>query len=87
MFRGRSTGRQRCRFRRTPTIHPRQIPVIASAFRPSDVELAEADALLDGLASAEVEGRSVVVLPDGRFADPAMVRRAQLVRALARRLA
>jgi citrate lyase subunit beta/citryl-CoA lyase len=78
--RGRALG-----FLGRAAIHPRQIPVIASAFRPSDAEVAEADALLDGLASAEVEGRSVVVLPDGRFADPAMVRQAQLVQALGRR--
>jgi citrate lyase subunit beta/citryl-CoA lyase len=78
--RGRALG-----FLGRAAIHPRQIPVIADAFRPSDAEVAEADAVLSGLASAEVDGRSVVVLADGRFADPAMVRRAQLVLELAGR--
>jgi citrate lyase subunit beta/citryl-CoA lyase len=78
--RGRALG-----FLGRAAIHPRQIPIIADAFRPSDAEVAEADAVLSGLASAAVDGRSVVVLADGRFADPAMVRRAQLIQELARR--
>jgi citrate lyase subunit beta/citryl-CoA lyase len=60
-------------------IHPRQLPVIVAAFRPSAAEVAHARAVLDGVS--EVEG--TLVLPDGRFADRAMVEGARRLLALA----
>jgi citrate lyase subunit beta / citryl-CoA lyase len=57
-------------------IHPRQLPVIAAAFRPEPEEVAAAMALLAGLAES---GDGPVVLPDGRFADRAMIGAARRV--------
>jgi citrate lyase subunit beta/citryl-CoA lyase len=53
-------------------IHPRQLPVIVTAFRPTPHEVALARTLLQALDEAAEEGRGVAVLPDGRFADRAM---------------
>jgi citrate lyase subunit beta / citryl-CoA lyase len=53
-------------------IHPRQLPVIAAAFRPTGGEVARARAVLDALAEAAAAGRGTAVLPDGRFVDRAM---------------
>ena len=66
-------------------IHPAQLPVIVEVFRPSAAEVERATALLDGLAVGEADGRGGVLLADGRFADPAMVRAAQQILTLARR--
>ncbi len=57
-------------------IHPRQIPVIHDAYRPSDDELAAAQAVLAGLAEAEQIDAGVAVLADGRMVDAAMRKRA-----------
>jgi citrate lyase subunit beta/citryl-CoA lyase len=65
---GRALG-----FRGRAAIHPAQLPVIVDAFRPAPGEVAAARSLLESLAAADAEGRSIAVLPDGRFADPAMV--------------
>jgi citrate lyase subunit beta/citryl-CoA lyase len=54
-------------------IHPRQLPVIVAAFRPAAEEVDRANALLAAVAAGEEVGSGVVVLPDGRFADRAMV--------------
>lgn len=66
-------------------IHPSQLPIIVDAFRPSADQVRRAGELLAALAHARDAGRSIAVLPDGRFADPAMVRSAERVVALARR--
>lgn len=58
-------------------IHPRQLPVIHDSFRPSDDELARAREVIAELDAASADGRGVLLLPDGRMADPAMRRRAQ----------
>ena len=63
-------------------IHPRQLPVIVAAFTPSDEQAAEAQALLDAVAAAGVAEGGVIVLPDGRMVDPAMVGRAREIVAL-----
>jgi citrate lyase subunit beta / citryl-CoA lyase len=63
-------------------IHPRQLPVIVAAFRPPPEEVARAMALLAGL---EESGEGPVALPDGRFADRAMVGAARRVVELAAR--
>lgn len=54
-------------------IHPRQLPVIVEAFRPGTDEVARARELLGAVSAAETRGSGTVVLPDGRFADRAMV--------------
>ncbi|MDQ7909817.1 CoA ester lyase [Phytohabitans sp. ZYX-F-186] len=65
-------------------IHPRQLPVIVAAFRPEPEEVARAEALLAGLASS---GDGPLILPDGRFADRAMLGAARRVVELAARYA
>ncbi|GAA1886829.1 HpcH/HpaI aldolase/citrate lyase family protein [Asanoa iriomotensis] len=67
-------------------IHPRQLPVIVDAFRPSEREVARAVELLAAVAEAERRDSGTVVLPDGRFADRAMVAAARRVVDLAARL-
>jgi citrate lyase subunit beta/citryl-CoA lyase len=66
-------------------IHPRQLAVIAAAFLPTEAEITAARALLDALAAAGHQESGVAVLPDGRFADRAMVQLAERVIALASR--
>ncbi|MEU9825212.1 HpcH/HpaI aldolase/citrate lyase family protein [Micromonospora chersina] len=68
-------------------IHPRQLPVIAAAFRPADREVDRARELLAALADAQTRDSGTVVLPDGRFADRAMVAAARRVVDLAARYA
>ncbi|GIF68603.1 CoA ester lyase [Asanoa ishikariensis] len=58
-------------------IHPRQLPVIVSAFRPSAAEVDRAAELLAAVAEASSRESGTAVLPDGRFADRAMVAAAQ----------
>jgi citrate lyase subunit beta/citryl-CoA lyase len=64
-------------------IHPRQVPVIAAAFQPSPRELDQARALLAAFAEASAADSGTAVLPDGRFADRAMLGAAQQIVALA----
>ncbi|MDG4827529.1 CoA ester lyase [Asanoa sp. WMMD1127] len=68
-------------------IHPRQLPVIVDAFRPTEAELEKATALLAALAEAERRDSGTAVLADGRFADRAMAAAAQRVVDLAARCA
>jgi citrate lyase subunit beta / citryl-CoA lyase len=53
-------------------VHPRQVPVVVEAFRPTGAELERARELLAALEGAEPAGRGVLALPDGRMVDPAM---------------
>jgi len=55
-------------------IHPRQVPVIAAAFAPTDAERAWAQEVLAALDGADV---GVAVLPSGTMVDAAMARRAR----------
>ena len=73
-------------FRGRVAIHPKQLPIIEQAFRPSDARLQRARDVLDRVAGAAEAGRGVVVLADGTFLDLAMVRRAEEVVSLAERL-
>jgi citrate lyase subunit beta/citryl-CoA lyase len=77
---GRSLG-----FVGRAAIHPRQLSVIVDTFRPSADELGRAQDLLAALDAAAGAGLGTAVLPDGRFADRAMVAAAQRTVALARR--
>jgi citrate lyase subunit beta/citryl-CoA lyase len=58
-------------------IHPRQLPVIVECFTPSAVQVADAAALLAAVEKAGVTEGGVIVLPDGRMVDPAMLGRAR----------
>lgn len=66
-------------------IHPRQIPVIMEAFRPSAAAVERARELLAVVAAATGAGSGTAVLPDGRFADRAMAGSARRTIALAQR--
>ncbi|MFI7229127.1 HpcH/HpaI aldolase/citrate lyase family protein [Nonomuraea angiospora] len=79
-------GRGLGMFGRT-AIHPRQIPVIRRAFRPSEEETARAAEIVEAAEQAERAGLGAVALPDGRFVDAPIVARARRTVTLARRLA
>jgi citrate lyase subunit beta/citryl-CoA lyase len=67
-------------------IHPRQLPTIVEAFTPTATQVAEAEALLAAVDQAGVSEGGVIVLPDGRMVDPAMVGRAREVTTLLREI-
>jgi citrate lyase subunit beta/citryl-CoA lyase len=62
-------------------IHPRQLPVIVEAFRPTEAEVEKAEALLAAFDPAA----GTAVLSDGRFVDIAMVASARRTVELAAR--
>ncbi|WP_329247779.1 CoA ester lyase [Streptomyces sp. NBC_01478] len=62
-------------------IHPRQLPVIESAFLPTDRELEQAETIV----KAAVREEGAQALPDGQFIDAAVVAAAQRTLMLARR--
>ncbi|MET7367234.1 CoA ester lyase [Streptomyces sp. NPDC005566] len=64
-------------------IHPRQLPVIERAFRPTTREVEAAEQIVE--ASRAQAG--ALALPDGRFVDAAVVATAQRTLALAGRVA
>lgn len=72
--RARATG-----FVGRSVVHPRQIPVVHEVFTPTAAEVAAARAVLSAAARAEEAGEVAVLDADGRFVDPAVVRRARLV--------
>lgn len=58
-------------------LHPKQLPVILEGFRPTADELERSRELLAAVAEATERESGVSVLPDGRFADRAMIAAAQ----------
>ena len=58
------------------TIHPDQIPVVNAAFTPTDEELEEAQALLEGFRQAQAEGRMAFRFR-GQMVDAPHLRRAE----------
>lgn len=58
-------------------IHPDQVEVVNRSFSPSEAALAEARGLVAALDAATEAGEGVVVGPDGRMVDEAVVRRAR----------
>ena len=74
---GRSLG-----FSGRAAIHPEQLAIIREAFTPSADQRAQAQALLDAVASAGISSGGVLILPDGRMVDPAMISRARELLAL-----
>jgi citrate lyase subunit beta/citryl-CoA lyase len=67
-------------------IHPRQLATIVESFTPSAVQVAEAEALLAAVEKAGTAAGGVIVLPDGRMVDPAMVGRARELSTLMREI-
>jgi citrate lyase subunit beta/citryl-CoA lyase len=65
-------------------IHPRQLATIVECFTPTAVQVSEAEALLAAVEKAGVSDGGVIVLPDGRMVDPAMVGRAREISTLMR---
>jgi citrate lyase subunit beta/citryl-CoA lyase len=68
-------------------IHPKQLPVIEAAFRPSAAEIAAATEVVAALDAATAAGSGTAVLAGGRFIDVAMVEQARRTLALAARTA
>ena len=66
-------------------IHPTQIEVVHSVFRPSQKEIDEAIAIEGALKEAEASGSGVIAL-NGRMVDTPVVKKAQKVIQLARQL-
>ncbi|MGK5531591.1 HpcH/HpaI aldolase/citrate lyase family protein [Streptomyces sp. URMC 129] len=64
-------------------IHPRQLPVIERAFRPTAAEVEAAEEIV-GAAATDA---GALALPDGRFVDPAVLAVARRTLSLARRTA
>ncbi|MFD3420296.1 HpcH/HpaI aldolase/citrate lyase family protein [Streptomyces decoyicus] len=75
--RGRALG-----FLGRAALHPRQLPVIETAFLPSAEEIAAAR---ETVRAAAAEGGGALALPDGRFVDAAVVAGARRVLELAER--
>ncbi|KOG48032.1 HpcH/HpaI aldolase/citrate lyase family protein, partial [Streptomyces decoyicus] len=63
-------------------LHPRQLPVIETAFLPTAEEIAAAR---ETVRAAAAEGGGALALPDGRFVDAAVVAGARRVLELAER--
>ncbi|MFE2089653.1 HpcH/HpaI aldolase/citrate lyase family protein [Streptomyces sp. NPDC059460] len=63
-------------------IHPRQLPVIERAFRPTAEEIEAAQEIL----AAALTDAGALALPDGRFVDAAVVASARRTLALAERV-
>jgi citrate lyase subunit beta/citryl-CoA lyase len=64
-------------------VHPRQIAPVHEVYRPTGEETARAREVVEALESARGRGEAAVLTSDGRFVDPAVVSRAQLVLELA----
>lgn len=60
-------------------VHPRQLSIILTAFRPSADEVTHAGSVVDALSMAGVDGAGVAVLPSGEMLDAAMLGRAHEV--------
>ena len=67
-------------------IHPRQLATIVECFTPTAVQVADAEALLAAVDKAGVSEGGVIVLPDGRMVDPAMIGRARELSTLMREI-
>ncbi|MET9275972.1 CoA ester lyase [Kribbella sp. NPDC003557] len=67
-------------------IHPRQLATIVEAFTPAPDQVTAAEELLAAVEKADVANGGVIVLPDGRMVDPAMIGRAREVSTLIREI-
>ena len=66
-------------------IHPRQVPVIREAFRPTEEEIEKAARILEAFKAAEAKGSGVVAL-GSKMIDPPVVKRALKTLELAKML-
>jgi citrate lyase subunit beta / citryl-CoA lyase len=66
-------------------IHPRQVPVIHEAFTPGEEEIEKAVRIVEAYKEAEASGSGVVAL-GSKMIDPPVVKRAQRILDLARKL-
>jgi citrate lyase subunit beta/citryl-CoA lyase len=80
-FEGRALG-----FVGRTAIHPRQLATIVEAFTPAPDQVTAAEELLAAVEKADVANGGVIVLPDGRMVDPAMIGRAREVSTLIREI-
>ena len=64
-------------------VHPKQIPVVHAVFTPSAEEVDSARAVVAAANKAAANGEAAVLDDAGRFIDPAVVARAQVVLDLA----
>lgn len=75
--------RQHCRhgkrlgFVGQAAIHPRQLPIILQEYSPAPSEVEHARTVLAALEGARRHGSNTVVLADGNFLDPAMLKLAK----------
>ncbi len=76
-LRGSCTEGRRLGFRGRAAIHPRQLDIIAAAFRPSDEEVRRAREIVAQSEADPLLGASA--LPDGRFVDAAVLRQARRI--------
>jgi citrate lyase subunit beta/citryl-CoA lyase len=67
-------------------IHPRQLATIVEAFTPTPAQVTAAEELLAAVEQADVADGGVIVLPDGRMVDPAMIGRAREITTLLREI-
>ena len=66
-------------------IHPSQVPIINTAFRPTDAEIAHSLRVVEAARDATANGIGAYMV-DGRMVDAPFVVRAEAIVALARRL-
>ena len=66
-------------------IHPTQVPLANTVFRPSIAEIAAARRVVDAACGAEARGVGAFLV-DGRMVDPPFIERAEAILAAARRL-
>lgn len=64
-------------------IHPSQVPVVNDVFTPGPEEVSAAATLLRAWEEALARGTAAFTMPDGRFVDEAVARRARAIVALA----
>jgi citrate lyase subunit beta / citryl-CoA lyase len=64
-------------------IHPRQIPLIAQAFRPTEEEITWATAVNEATLNPSTEHPGSFALPDGQFVDAPIITRARRILDLA----
>ena len=66
-------------------IHPSQVPLANTVFRPTDTEIAHSLKVVEAAAKARAEGVGAFTV-DGKMIDGPFIRRAEAILALARRL-
>lgn len=78
-LRGTTAALRRMGFGGRSTIHPAQVRVVNEVFTPSPEEVGSARAIVEAFDRAVADGRGVVVGPDGRMLDEAVVRSARRI--------